>query len=54
MSALEHLERSVEAGVLGVIQVGTDVETSRWSAALAAREPRVLAAIAIHPNEAPS
>ena len=53
MSALEHLERSVEAGVLGVIQVGTDVETSHWSAALAAREPRVLAAIAIHPNEAP-
>jgi len=53
MSYGEHLERSVEVGVLGVVQVGTDVETSRWSAALAAREPRVLAAIAIHPNEAP-
>jgi TatD DNase family protein len=33
--------------------VGTDVESSRWSAEVAAREPRILAAVAIHPNEAP-
>jgi TatD DNase family protein len=49
----EHLDRAGSVGVMGVIQVGTDVETSRWSAALAHREPRVLAAVAIHPNEAP-
>lgn len=54
LSYTEHLDRSGAVGVLGVIQVGTDVETSRWSAALAAREPRVLAAVAIHPNEAPT
>ena len=36
-----------------MVQVGTDLETSRWSADIAAREPRVLAAVAIHPNEAP-
>jgi len=53
MSYTEHLDRAGAVGVLGVIQVGTDVETSRWSAALAHREPRVLAAVAIHPNEAP-
>jgi TatD DNase family protein len=35
------------------VQVGTDRETSRWSADLADRDPRVLAAVAIHPNEAP-
>ncbi|WP_168915159.1 TatD family hydrolase [Microcella flavibacter] len=50
----EHLDRASAVGVRGVVQVGTDVLTSRWSAAIAAREPRVLAAVAIHPNEAPA
>ena len=49
----EHLDRAGQVGVAGVVQVGTDVETSRWSAAIASREPRVLAAVSIHPNEAP-
>lgn len=49
----EHLERAAEVGIVGVIQVGGDVETSKWSAAVAAAEPRMLAAVAIHPNEAP-
>ena len=40
-------------GVRGVVQVGGDLETSRWSAEVAAKEPRMLAAVAIHPNEAP-
>jgi TatD DNase family protein len=53
MDYTEHLDRAGAVGVLGVIQVGTDVETSQWSSALAHREPRVLAAVAIHPNEAP-
>lgn len=50
----EQLERAAAVGVRGVIQVGTDVATSRWSAELAAGEPRVLAAVAIHPNDAPA
>ncbi|KQO84110.1 MULTISPECIES: TatD family hydrolase [unclassified Frigoribacterium] len=49
----EHLDRASAVGIRGVVQVGTDVETSRWSAEIAAREPRVLAAVALHPNEAP-
>lgn len=49
----ENLRRATEVGLLGVVQVGTDLETSRWSADLADRDPRVLAAVAIHPNEAP-
>lgn len=49
----EHLERAASVGVAGAVQVGTDVATSRWSADLAAREPRLLAAVALHPNEAP-
>lgn len=53
MDYLEHLDRAGAVGVAGVVQVGTDVETSQWSVQVAAHEPRVLAAIAIHPNEAP-
>ncbi|WP_309619934.1 TatD family hydrolase, partial [Salinibacterium sp.] len=49
----EHLDRASSVGVRGVVQVGTDLETSRWSADVASREPRVLAAVALHPNEAP-
>jgi len=49
----EHLDKASSVGVRGVVQVGGDLETSRWSAEIAAHEPRVLAAVAIHPNEAP-
>lgn len=49
----EQLDLASSVGIRGVVQVGTDLETSRWSAETAAREPRMLAAVAIHPNEAP-
>jgi TatD DNase family protein len=49
----EQLDRASSVGVRGIVQVGTDLETSRWSADMAASEPRMLAAVAIHPNEAP-
>ncbi|MDH6180255.1 TatD DNase family protein [Microbacteriaceae bacterium SG_E_30_P1] len=49
----EHLDRASSVGVKGVVQVGGDLETSRWSAEVAEREPRVLAAVALHPNEVP-
>ncbi|MEX1078455.1 MAG: TatD family hydrolase [Homoserinimonas sp.] len=49
----EQLDLASSVGIRGVVQVGTDVESSRWSAETAAREPRMLAAVAIHPNEAP-
>lgn len=49
----EQLDRASSVGVRGVVQVGTDLATSRWSAEIAAIEPRVLAAVALHPNEAP-
>lgn len=53
MGYREALDAASSVGVRGVVQVGGDLETSRWSAAIAAIEPRVLAAVAIHPNEAP-
>lgn len=49
-----QLERAVAVGVIGVVQAGGDIDSSRWSAWAAASHPRVLAAVAIHPNEAPA
>jgi TatD DNase family protein len=39
------------AGIARVVTVGTDLETSRWSAERAAEHSGVYAAVAIHPNE---
>ena len=50
----EQLLRAGEIGVAGVVQAGGDIDSSRWSAWAAASHPRVLAAVAIHPNEAPA
>ncbi len=49
-----QLERAAEVGIIGVVQAGGDIDSSRWSAHAAASHPRVLAAVAIHPNEAPA
>lgn len=53
MSVGEHLDKAQSVGIKSVVQVGVTLESSKWSAGLAARESRVLAAVAIHPNEAP-
>jgi TatD DNase family protein len=39
------------AGIARIVTVGTDLETSRWSARRAAEHDGVYAAVAIHPNE---
>ena len=49
----ENLDRATEAGMLGVVQVGVTLESSKWSAELATKDSRVLAAVALHPNESP-
>jgi TatD DNase family protein len=48
------LDQAVKAGVDRIVQVGVDVPSSRWGADLAARDDRVLATVAIHPNDAPA
>ena len=50
----EQLDLAESVGVIGVVQAGGDIESSVWSADAAASDPRVLAAVAIHPNEAPA
>jgi TatD DNase family protein len=47
------LSAAAKSGVDRIIQVGVDVASSRWGADLADRRDDVLAAVAIHPNEAP-
>ncbi len=48
----EALAAAKAVGIDTVVQVGVDLASSRWSAELAAREPTVHAAVALHPNEA--
>jgi TatD DNase family protein len=48
------LDRAQSVGVDRVVQVGYSAEQSQWCATLADLHPgRVLAAVALHPNEAP-
>ena len=56
---LDMIDRPVEAvmaaaraaGIVRVITVGTDLESSRWSARSAGEHDDVYAAVAIHPND---
>lgn len=54
LSLDEQLERALAVGIHGVVQASGDIESSRWAVAAAERHPRVLAAVAIHPNDAPA
>jgi TatD DNase family protein len=45
------LAQASAAGIAHVITVGTDLDSSRWTAARAAEHADVYAAVAIHPNE---
>jgi TatD DNase family protein len=53
MSVSDHLAAMREVGMLGAVQVGVTLESSIWSAEVAKSEPMLLAAVALHPNEAP-
>jgi TatD DNase family protein len=53
LSTQQQLDSATSVGIKGVVQVGVTLETSKWSAELAAKESRVLAAVALHPNEVP-
>jgi len=49
----ENLDIAQSVGIKGVVQVGVTLESSKWCADLATKDQRVLAAVALHPNEAP-
>lgn len=54
LSVAEHMELAEAANIFGAITVGGDVPSSRWQVEAANAHPRVLAAVALHPNEAPA
>ena len=49
----DHIVLMKASGMRGAVQVGVTLESSKWCAAVAAVEPTLLAAVALHPNEAP-
>ncbi len=49
----EAAERAAAAGIDRLVQIGVDLPSSRWSVTAAESHPAVLAAVALHPNEAP-
>lgn len=50
---VDALGAAAEVNVHRVVQIGCDVEGSQWAVRLASTHPQVIAAVAIHPNEAP-
>ncbi|THJ67866.1 TatD family deoxyribonuclease [Arthrobacter echini] len=53
VSVGEALDVAAAAGVGGAVQVGTDLASSRLTAAVVEQDARLLGAVALHPNEAP-
>lgn len=52
-SVADQVAAAAEVGVDRLVQVGVDLATSRWSVAAAVANPAVVAAVALHPNDAP-
>lgn len=53
MSVDTHIDLMDQVGMLGAVQVGVTLDSSIWSASMAKQHPKLLAAVALHPNEAP-
>jgi TatD DNase family protein len=54
LSPADALAAAAAVGVGGVVEVGVDLPSSRQAVALAAEHDGVVAAVALHPNEAPA
>ena len=49
----DALARAAAVGVTRVVQVGCDLPSARWAVEASARHPEMIAAVALHPNDAP-
>jgi TatD DNase family protein len=47
------VEDAARVNVTRAVQVGCDLASARWTAELVAVQPRLVGAVALHPNEAP-
>jgi TatD DNase family protein len=52
-SVTDALAHAASVGVPRVVQVGYDLQSSRWGVQVAHEHSQVIAAVALHPNEAP-
>jgi TatD DNase family protein len=52
LTPVEAIERARTVGVTRIVQIGCDVEGSRWAVSAAERWSNVIAGVAIHPNDA--
>ncbi|MBA4608109.1 TatD family hydrolase [Aeromicrobium sp. Marseille-Q0843] len=48
----EALDRAAAVGVTRTVQVGCDLAGSRWAVEVARTQPSIVAAVAMHPNDA--
>jgi TatD DNase family protein len=53
MTEAEAIAAAAAVGVDRLVQVGVDVDSSRWGVRLAEQQPGVVATVALHPNDAP-
>ena len=53
LTAAESVEAAAEVNVSGIVQVGCSIRDVAEAVAMAQAHPQILAAIGIHPNEAP-
>ncbi|MCL2802527.1 MAG: TatD family hydrolase [Micrococcales bacterium] len=53
LSLDSQVEKASAVGVDRIVQCGCDLDSAYWTATEAVKNPAVLGAIAIHPNEAP-
>ncbi len=54
LSVADALRKAQSVGVSGIVQIGCDLPSARWSVAIAESTPGILAGVALHPNEAPA
>lgn len=50
---VDALGAAAEVNVHRIVQIGCDVDSSQWAVRFASTHPQAVAAVAIHPNDAP-
>jgi TatD DNase family protein len=53
IDVVDALDRAAAVNVDRIVQVGCDLEGSRWAVEVARQHEAIVAAVALHPNEAP-
>ncbi|WP_432558883.1 TatD family hydrolase [Granulicoccus sp. GXG6511] len=52
LSPADALARAAEVNITRIVQIGCDVDDSRWALRVAQEHPEIIATVALHPNTA--